>query len=83
MKDWLGVSVFIVGFVIEVTADVQLAVFKHNYPSPSTSLHVYCSLIMLTIGEILKTGLWRHSRHPAHFGGNWLNVHELLKRVYL
>jgi steroid 5-alpha reductase family enzyme len=49
---WLGVGLWLVGFVFEAVADKQLADFKRQ------KKHV----------PVLQTGLWRYSRHPNYFG---------------
>jgi steroid 5-alpha reductase family enzyme len=61
--DYLGAIVWAAGFLIESVADVQLASFRGN---PRNQ------------GRVMKTGLWRYSRHPNYFGdallwwGLWL-----------
>jgi len=61
--DLTGVSVWLVGVVVEGVADYQLAVFKHD---PANR------------GKVLSKGLWAYSRHPNYFGdslvwwGIWL-----------
>jgi steroid 5-alpha reductase family enzyme len=50
---WLGVAVWVVGFVFETVGDLQLTRFR-NDPSKE--------------GEVLDTGLWRYTRHPNYFG---------------
>lgn len=49
----LGILVFLIGFIFEVFADLQLAKFKSNSSNK---------------GKILKTGVWSLSRHPNYFG---------------
>ena len=49
----LGVAVFLVGFVIETFADLQLAVFR---AAPGNR------------GRVLAARLWKYSRHPNYFG---------------
>lgn len=49
----LGVVVWVVGFVWEVLADIQLTRFKAD---PDKQ------------GKVLDTGLWKLSRHPNYFG---------------
>ncbi len=59
----LGFSVWLVGFLIESTADKQLSNFIRN---------------PINKGKIMEGGLWRYSRHPNYFGevsqwwGIWL-----------
>jgi steroid 5-alpha reductase family enzyme len=51
--DYLGLMLFVFGFVWETLADLQLSHFKAN---PNNK------------GKILDTGVWRYSRHPNYFG---------------
>jgi len=51
--DTIGLFVFGSGFMIEVLADYQLAVFKKDTAND---------------GRIMTTGLWSVSRHPNYFG---------------
>jgi len=51
--DYAGVGLWLFGFGFETVADWQLARFKAN---PSSH------------GKVLRTGLWRYSRHPNYFG---------------
>jgi steroid 5-alpha reductase family enzyme len=51
--DWLGVVLWITGFLFEAVADIQLVMFRRN---PANR------------GNLLRTGLWRYSRHPNYFG---------------
>ncbi len=48
-----GVLIWGVGFLFEVVGDRQLAQFKRDAGNK---------------GKILRTGLWRYSRHPNYFG---------------
>ncbi len=50
---FIGGMIWLSGFVIETVADQQLRNFKHR---PEMK------------GRVLKTGLWRFSRHPNYFG---------------
>ncbi len=50
---FIGSLWFLGGFVIEAVSDQQLRNFKHRPEMQK---------------RILKTGLWRYSRHPNHFG---------------
>ena len=60
---WAGLFVWLAGFAFEVTADLQLAAHLGN---PDRR------------GTVLRTGVWRFSRHPNYFGdallwwGHWL-----------
>ncbi len=51
--DYVGLVLFIFGFVWESLADLQLSRFKAN---PNNK------------GKVLNTGVWRYSRHPNYFG---------------
>lgn len=53
LLDYLGVALFMFGFLWETTADWQLSIFKANTNNA---------------GKVLNTGLWRYSRHPNYFG---------------
>lgn len=58
---WLGLAIWMVGFVIEVVADEQKRRFKADESNS---------------GRFISTGLWAHSRHPNYFGEImlWLGV---------
>lgn len=51
--DYLGLGVWIIGFIFEAGADWQLARFKAD---PRNQ------------GKLLTDGLWRYTRHPNYFG---------------
>jgi len=51
--DYVGVSIWLLGFAFETIADWQLARFKAD---PSKR------------GMVLDTGLWHYTRHPNYFG---------------
>ncbi len=51
--DYLGVMVWLIGFVFEAGGDCQLSRFKQN---PDNK------------GKVLNTGFWKYSRHPNYFG---------------
>lgn len=51
--DYIGVIVWAIGFFFEAVGDYQLARFK-SVPENR--------------GKLLKTGLWRFTRHPNYFG---------------
>lgn len=51
--DYLGIMVWLIGFVFEAGGDYQLAQFKAN---PANK------------GKVLNTGFWRYTRHPNYFG---------------
>ncbi|MDT8429216.1 MAG: DUF1295 domain-containing protein [Pseudomonadales bacterium] len=50
---WLGLSVWLLGFVLETVADAQKRAFRRN----AQNQH-----------RFIDTGLWRWSRHPNYFG---------------
>lgn len=50
---WLGLAVWLLGFVIEITADEQLRRFKKRAENK---------------GKLMTGGLWSWSRHPNYFG---------------
>lgn len=50
---WLGSGVWLLGFVVEVTADLQKRAFRGN---PANA------------GRFIATGLWSWSRHPNYLG---------------
>jgi steroid 5-alpha reductase family enzyme len=52
-SDYLGVLVWVTGFFFESVGDKQMAEFKKD---PANK------------GQIIKTGLWKYSRHPNYFG---------------
>lgn len=50
---WIGIAVWAVGFVFETVGDQQLSSFQAN---PANA------------GKVLRSGLWRYTRHPNYFG---------------
>ena len=50
---YVGVLIWVVGFMFESLGDYQLARFKSTSQSA---------------GKVLDQGLWRYSRHPNYFG---------------
>ncbi|TQS42009.1 DUF1295 domain-containing protein [Cryptosporangium phraense] len=60
---WLGVAIWLIGFLFEAVGDAQLAAFKKD---PANA------------GRIMDRGLWAWTRHPNYFGdacvwvGLWL-----------
>ncbi len=50
---WVGIAVWLVGFLIEAVGDLQLTRFRRDPESR---------------GNVLDTGLWRYTRHPNYFG---------------
>lgn len=61
--EYVGIAVWIFGFLFESTADRQLAIFLRDVNNK---------------GKIMQIGLWKYSRHPNYFGeitqwwGIWL-----------
>jgi steroid 5-alpha reductase family enzyme len=51
--DFIGIAIWVIGFVFEAGGDIQLARFKAN---PANK------------GKVLDTGFWRYTRHPNYFG---------------
>ncbi len=51
--DYVGVAVWLVGFIFETVGDYQLSQFIKD---PANK------------GKVLQTGLWRFTRHPNYFG---------------
>ena len=49
---WLGVAIWLKGFIFEAISDQQLAYFLKLKDRP----------------KVLKTGLWKYSRHPNYYG---------------
>lgn len=57
----IGVTIFMIGFIIESLADYQLKKFKNDSKNK---------------GKILTSGLWKYSRHPNYFGESllWIGI---------
>lgn len=53
LLDYLGLIVWLIGFYFESVGDRQLADFKKD---PANK------------GHVIKSGLWRYTRHPNYFG---------------
>jgi steroid 5-alpha reductase family enzyme len=53
LPDYLGLVIWIIGFYFESVGDRQLADFKKD---PANK------------GHVIKSGLWKYSRHPNYFG---------------
>ena len=51
--DYIGIIIWLIGFVFEAGGDIQLARFKAN---PSNK------------GKVLDKGFWHYTRHPNYFG---------------
>lgn len=61
--DYAGVALWLIGFYFEVVGDYQLQIFRSNPGNKN---------------QVMKSGLWRYTRHPNYFGeiamwwGIWL-----------
>jgi len=53
LLDALGILLFVTGFLFEAIGDFQLARFKKDATNK---------------GKVMRTGLWRYTRHPNYFG---------------
>ncbi len=51
--DYIGIIVWLIGFVFEAGGDFQLTRFKQD---------------VLNKGKVLNTGFWKYTRHPNYFG---------------
>lgn len=51
--DYIGIAVWVIGFLFEVVGDAQLAKFLKN---PENK------------GKLMQSGLWAYTRHPNYFG---------------
>ncbi|MBM4168929.1 MAG: DUF1295 domain-containing protein [Ignavibacteria bacterium] len=51
--DWIGAGVWFLGFGFEADGDYQLLLFKKNEANR---------------GKVLRSGLWKYTRHPNYFG---------------
>ncbi len=51
--DYVGIGIWVLGFLFEFTADLQMHLFKKK---PENK------------GKIMTKGLWKFSRHPNYFG---------------
>jgi len=51
--DYIGIIVWLIGFIFEAGGDFQLARFKRNLENK---------------GKVLNTGFWKYTRHPNYFG---------------
>ena len=51
--DYLGIVVWLIGFIFEAGGDLQLVRFKRNLENK---------------GKVLNTGFWKFTRHPNYFG---------------
>jgi steroid 5-alpha reductase family enzyme len=68
--DAVGAAVWLLGFVIEIFADRQMATFR---ATPALK------------GTLIQTGLWRYSRHPNYFGEAllWWGIYLIACSVHL
>ena len=53
IMDYLGVFVWLIGFIFEAGGDIQLARFKANSANK---------------GKVMNKGFWHYTRHPNYFG---------------
>ncbi len=53
LTDFIGIGVWIFGFLFETIADFQMMAFKND---PANK------------GKIMQKGLWKYSQHPNYFG---------------
>lgn len=51
--DYIGLVIWIIGYLFEVIGDYQLKIFKSKSENK---------------GKIIQTGLWKYTRHPNYFG---------------
>jgi steroid 5-alpha reductase family enzyme len=51
--NWIGLPIWLAGFAVEATADVQLTRFRNNPQN---------------LGAVMQDGLWSYTRHPNYFG---------------
>lgn len=70
-KDWLGWSLFVVGFTIECVADYQKSHFRHLDPA--------------NWDKLVTSGLWSVSRHPNYFGEIllWIGLYLTASRTFV
>ena len=52
LSEWLGVGIWLIGYLGEGLSDAQLAGFKQDASNR---------------GQVCQVGLWRYSRHPNYF----------------
>jgi steroid 5-alpha reductase family enzyme len=66
---FLGLAIWIIGFIYETIADRQLRKFTNRQSNK---------------GKVLKTGLWKFSRHPNYFGelAQWWGIWLMSLYVY-
>eukprot|EP00090_Calanus_glacialis_P025718 TRINITY_DN4033_c0_g1_i1.p1 TRINITY_DN4033_c0_g1~~TRINITY_DN4033_c0_g1_i1.p1 ORF type:complete len:264 (+),score=68.22 TRINITY_DN4033_c0_g1_i1:34-825(+) len=68
-RDYIGWTIWGVGFLIEVVADLQKSIFKAN---------------PVNDGKFITTGLWSLSRHPNYFGeiSLWFGIYISCSSVF-
>ncbi|XP_006817278.1 uncharacterized protein LOC102808528, partial [Saccoglossus kowalevskii] len=68
-RDYIGWSMFVIGFFLEAVADHQKSVFRANPENADTWIN---------------TGLWSISRHPNYFGEIllWFGLYVSASSVY-
>ncbi|WP_256760640.1 DUF1295 domain-containing protein [Cohnella sp. WQ 127256] len=67
---WAGIVIWIIGFLFQVIGDYQLERFKKTRPNKEA---------------VLKSGLWRYTRHPNYFGEAtmWWGIFLIVLPVHL
>lgn len=84
LLDGLGLAIWVIGFLFEAIGDKQLATFIKDTSNK---------------GKIIRTGLWKYTRHPNYFGeatmwwgifviglsldNGWVNIVSPLTITYL
>jgi len=53
LLDYLGILIWIIGFIFEAGGDMELSLFKKDKANS---------------GKVLSTGFWHYTRHPNYFG---------------
>ena len=69
-RDYIGYSLWLVGFLFEVVADMQKSIFRANPDNDvrDSMLYQYHLSINIVQGKFISSGLWAISRHPNYFG---------------
>lgn len=73
MSDYIGIAIWVFGFIFESVGDAQLAKFLSDQSNK---------------GKLIQTGLWRYTRHPNYFGevsmwwGIWVVASSLPYGLY-
>ena len=70
VQEYLGIAIFCVGLTFETIADFHLYIFKRNPENKD---------------KILKSGLWKYSRHPNYFGEAliWVGIYLIAWGIHL